>query len=124
MRLPTAGFGSLDGVKVIERSENSVTLEFSIPGTSPYYEGHFPGFPILPAVAQMEMVLRFAAEHLGTEIDVSEIRRVKFTNLVLPDNPHFLRLEKSERILSFKVSSPGGETVYSYGTFVLPEKDR
>ena len=120
----TAGFGSLGGVKLIEKTENSVTLEFSVPSASPYFDGHFPDFPILPAVAQVEMFLRLAAEHLGTGIDVSEIKRIKFSSRIRSDTPHFLRLEKNGKSLSFKVFSRGiepdmEETVYSSGTFVM-----
>ena len=114
------GFGALDGARVIEKTENSIVLEFSVPPASPYFDGHFPDMPILPAVAQVELALRFAAERLGTGIDVSEIRRIKFSGPVLPGKPCHLRLEKNKQKLSFNVCSPGGETVYSSGTLVMP----
>jgi 3-hydroxymyristoyl/3-hydroxydecanoyl-(acyl carrier protein) dehydratase len=117
----TAGFGSLDGVKVIEKTGNAVTMEFSVPSASPYFDGHFPGFSILPALATIELVLRFAAEHLETGIDVQEIRRIKFLNRIMPDKLYLLRMEKNALNLSFKVLSSGGETVYSSGTLVMPE---
>ena len=115
----TAGFGSLDGVKVIEKTGNSVTLEFTVPAASPYFDGHFPDFPILPAVAQAEMVLRFAAEYLCTGIDIREIRRIKFSNFIQPDKIHFLKIEKNEKNLSFKIYAPKGGTVYSSGTIII-----
>ena len=121
----TAGFRSLDGVKVMEKTANSVTLEFSIPSSSPYFNGHFPEFPILPAVAQVELVIRLASEYLGTGIDISEIRRIKFSNFFKPDNPHLLRIDKKEdkgeRTLSFKVFSPASDTVFSSGVMVTSE---
>jgi 3-hydroxymyristoyl/3-hydroxydecanoyl-(acyl carrier protein) dehydratase len=117
----TAGFGSLGGVKIIEKTGNAVTMEFSVPSASPYFDGHFSGFPIFPAVATIELVLRFAAEHLETGIDVQEIRRIKFSNRVMPDKLYLLRLEKNAVNLSFKVLSRGGESVYSSGTLVMPE---
>ena len=119
--MPTAGFACLDGVKVIEKADNSVTLEFSVPGASPYFDGHFPGFPILPAVAQVELVIRFASEHLGTGIDVSEIRRIKLTKPVWPNIPLLLSIERGKKTLSFRICSPGGETVYSSGTMLIRE---
>ena len=119
--MTTEGFQNLDGVKVVEKNENSVTLEFTVPAANPYYDGHFPGFPILPAVAQIELVLRFAAEHFGTGIDVSEIKRIKFSSLIQPDKPHLLRLEKTGKTLSFKMYSHGGETVYSSGSIHIRE---
>ena len=121
--IPTAGFGALDGVRVTEKTAGSVTLEFSVPPSNPYFDGHFPGFSILPAVAQLELVLRFAALHLGTGIDVSEMRRVKFTKFILPRTPLALRLEKGEKTISFKMfspkNSPEAETVYSTGILAV-----
>ena len=112
------GFGQLDREKIIEKTENSVSLEFTIPGTSLYFDGHFPGFPILPAVAQTEIILRYAARHLGTGIDPSEMKRIKFTSFIRPDMRLLLKLTKNEKTISFHLSSPGGETVYSTGTVI------
>ena len=118
----TAGLAGIEGERVIAKEDNSVTLEFSVSGASPYFDGHFPGFPILPAVAQMELIVRYAARHLGTcpsVIDVSEIRRVKFSNLIRPSIPLVLKLEKKEKTVSFNLSSPDGETAYSSGSFEI-----
>ena len=114
----SAGFGALDKEKVIEKTDHSVSLEFVIPDSSPYFDGHFPEFHLLPAVAQTELVIRFAARHLGTGIKIAEIKRVKFTNFIRPGAPLLLKLTKKEKNISFILSSPGGETVYSLGTVI------
>ena len=115
----TDGFENLDGVMLTEKSENSVTVEFSVPDTNAYFDGHFPDFPVLPAVAQTEVVIRFASLHLGTGIDISEIRRIKFTNLIRPFTPLVLKLEKKGKTVSFRIHSPNGETSYSAGTLEM-----
>ena len=117
----TAGFKSLELVKLVEKTKNSVSLEFVIPGTSPYFDGHFPEFPILPAVAQAEIILRLAAEHLGTGIEIAEIKRIKFTKKIRPNKPHLLLFEKNDGALSFKVLSPSGRTVCSSGVSIQTE---
>ena len=116
-----AGFASLHGEKVRERSEDSVTLEFSIPGSSPYFEGHFPAFPILPAVAQTDMIIRYASRYLGTGLDVSEITRMKFTAMIRPSVPLVLKIDKKGKNISFKITSPDNNTAYSSGTLELRE---
>ena len=120
--LTSEGFGGLEKEKIVERTENSVSLEFSVPGTSPYFDGHFPGFPILPAVAQTELVIRYAMRYLGTGIDPLEIKRVKFTNFIRPSTPLLLKLVKKEKSISFVISSPDNETVYSTGTVIQGNK--
>jgi 3-hydroxymyristoyl/3-hydroxydecanoyl-(acyl carrier protein) dehydratase len=112
------GFNELPDEKLIERTDNTVSLEFSVPEDSSYFDGHFPGFPILPAVAQADIVLRYAARYLGTGLTPSEIRRMKFINLIRPLAPHLLRLEKKGETLVFTITSQSGEVVYSTGTFV------
>jgi len=110
------GFNGLDKEKIIERTENSVSLEFFIPDTSPYFDGHFQGFPILPAVAQTELVVRFAHKYFETDIGLLEIKRVKFINFIRPFTRLLLELKKKEKTISFTLSSPDIETVYSTGT--------
>jgi len=116
--LLSAGFSSPDTEKIIEKTENTVTLKFSIPGTSPYFDGHFPEFPILPAVAQTELIVRFAARHLGTAVSPLEIKRVKFTNFIQPDTLLLLKLVKKENTVSFNLCSTENEKVYSTGTII------
>ncbi|MCL1928059.1 MAG: hydroxymyristoyl-ACP dehydratase [Treponema sp.] len=105
--------------KIITQAENSVALEFSVPDTSPYFDGHFPEFPILPAVAQVDLILRFASQYLGTGIVLPEIRRIKFSSLIRPFTHLFLSLEKNGTTISFRMTSPDRQVVYSLGTLKI-----
>jgi 3-hydroxymyristoyl/3-hydroxydecanoyl-(acyl carrier protein) dehydratase len=118
------GFASLEGVEVVEQKENSVEIGFSIPETSPYFDGHFTGFSLLPAVAQAELVIRFASEYLGTGIDAAEMKRVKFTKFIRPNTPLLMRLEKNEKSVGFKIFAPGEESVYSSGTISFDRESK
>lgn len=109
----------VDGEKVLEKGDNSVTLAFSVPGDSHYFDGHFPNFPLLPGAAQVELVVRFASRYFGTDVDVSGIKRVKFTNFVKPCAPLVLKLEKEGAAISFAMHSPDGGTSYSSGTVTI-----
>ena len=115
----SSGFGSVKNIKVIEKTESSVAIEFSIPPGNPYFDGHFPEFSLLPAVAQVELIIRFASEYLGTGIDISEMRRIKFTKFILPDTPLLLRLEKREKNITFRIISPDDESLYSSGALTI-----
>jgi uncharacterized membrane protein/3-hydroxymyristoyl/3-hydroxydecanoyl-(acyl carrier protein) dehydratase len=116
------GFASINIETVLEKTEDYVRLLFSIPDSSPYFDGHFHNFPILPAVAQMEIITRFAARYLGTPVAVSQIRRMKFVNLVRPFARIMIKIEKNENLISFNLTSPessANSKVYSTGAFVL-----
>ena len=52
--------------KIIEKTEDKITLEFVIPETSDFFDGHFPEFKLLPAVAQFEVITRFSKKYFGT----------------------------------------------------------
>jgi 3-hydroxymyristoyl/3-hydroxydecanoyl-(acyl carrier protein) dehydratase len=115
------GFESVIVEDVIETTEASVAFKLSIPSLSGYFDGHFPEFSILPAVAQVELAVRLASRYLKIRGEISEIRRVKFSKLVLPDVSLILRLERKEGAVSFKIISPKDGTVYSSGAFMVRE---
>ncbi|MCL2808790.1 MAG: hydroxymyristoyl-ACP dehydratase [Treponema sp.] len=108
--------------KIIKQTETAVVLEFSIPGSSDYFNGHFPGFPVLPAVAQIFIITHFVSRYFGICIELSKIKRTKFINIIQPDIPLVLYLEKIEKNISFKIISTDEKTVFSAGTLVLPEE--
>jgi acyl-CoA synthetase (AMP-forming)/AMP-acid ligase II len=110
-----------DETAVIEKTENSITVEFTINGTSPYFDGHFPEFQILPAVAQIDLVMKCASKHFGTGTTLSQIKRIKFTNLIRPGAHLVLKLDKNDKSIAFKISSPEGNTIYSSGTLLISE---
>ena len=105
--------------RIIEKAEKYVSVEFSIPKSSDYFDGHFPGFPILPAVAQIDIVMHFASRYLETSTGLSEIKRIKFTSPIMPGVPVVLEIHKRGNTVSFKINSPCGVILYSTGTVVL-----
>lgn len=111
--------------KIVGKKENSVSLEFSIPESSDFFDGHFPEFKLLPAVAQFEVVTRFSKKYFNTQRYVPAIKRIKFSNPIRPDtNVHLdleYRVEKSSVSFSMQDADIEGK-VYSSGSFsVIPE---
>lgn len=106
--------------KIVGKKENSVSLEFSIPESSDFFDGHFPEFKLLPAVAQFEVVTRFSRKYFNTQRYVPAIKRIKFSNPIRPDtNVHLdleYRAEKSSVNFSMQDADIEGK-VYSSGSF-------
>ena len=48
---------------VVSREENAIALEFVIPASSDFYDGHFPQYKLLPAVAQFDVFQESILEH-------------------------------------------------------------
>jgi hypothetical protein len=104
---------------LIEQSPEKTILDFSIPGESGYFDGHFPQFPVLPAVAQFELVVRFANRYLCTGLNVKSAKRLKFTAPVLPGYPLRMELQKTGKTIAFTIKSPDGGKTHSSGNFVI-----
>ena len=106
--------------KIVGKKEISVSLEFSIHESSDFFDGHFPEFKLLPAVAQFEVVTRFSRKYFNTQRYVPAIKRIKFSNPIRPDtNVHLdleYRAEKSSVSFSMQDADIEGK-VYSSGSF-------
>jgi 3-hydroxymyristoyl/3-hydroxydecanoyl-(acyl carrier protein) dehydratase len=61
-----------------------VALQLDVPTDLVWFDGHFPGDPILPGVAQIGWAIAFAREHFGLDTDPHEIDRVKFLHTARP----------------------------------------
>jgi 3-hydroxymyristoyl/3-hydroxydecanoyl-(acyl carrier protein) dehydratase len=110
------------------KGDDSVSAEFSlsVPLSSPCFEGHFPAFKILPAVAQIDLVTRCAEAAFGCSRLIASSRRIKFSGVIPPGTPVRLKLawREQDRRLRFTFCSPDGERRYSSGTVTLhPDKN-
>ncbi|MCR4631705.1 MAG: hydroxymyristoyl-ACP dehydratase [Treponema sp.] len=112
--------------EVISKDENSVVLEFVIPVTSDFFDGHFPEYKLLPAVAQFEVITRFSRKYFGTQRYVPNIKRIKFSAPIRPDTKIHLELtyKREKGTVTFNMADANVEgKVYSSGTFsVLVEE--
>lgn len=105
--------------------EKVVQLEFIIPKESDFFDGHFPEFHLLPAVAQFEIVTRFAKKYFGTQRYVPYIRRIKFSAPILPDTKVALKMEysKGKGSIAYSLWDAQKGDMYSSGTFSAGEKE-
>lgn len=113
-------FHSIENEKVLEQADDKVALDFVIPATSDFFDGHFPEFKLLPAVAQFEVITRFSRKYFKSQRYIPTIRRIKFSAPILPDTRIRLDLTKNtaKGIVSFNMADfNNSEKVYSSGSF-------
>ena len=84
-----------------------------MPTNLAWFNGHFPGDPILPAVIQIDWAMHFAAL-AGDRLDIQRERfagmsRLKFRAVIVPGTILKLNLEKSDDLLKFSLVSRSGE---------------
>lgn len=98
-----------------EAAPDSLVAEMVFPPDGEWFAGHFPDFPVLPGVAQLFYLRRFARRAFPDFPDAGLYRRIKFRRLVRPNER--VRLEvvrKGPRAYSFTMSVGGA--VASSGT--------
>jgi len=90
----------------LRRAGEVVTLTLDLPEDCPAFAGHFPGTPILPAVAQVDWAIRFARDHFALPPHFHSLRSLKFLRIVQPP----VRLE-----LSLSAGGRGVTFTYAHG---------
>ncbi|MCX5897693.1 MAG: hypothetical protein NTY29_05795 [Proteobacteria bacterium] len=70
------------------------------PRGSPWFDGHFPGQPILPGIAMIAMAFDAARQkeaHEGKRIRLKAVKRVRFKKPVRPEEPFTLALKREQK---------------------------
>jgi 3-hydroxyacyl-[acyl-carrier-protein] dehydratase len=65
-------------------TDSTITARGVVPVESAWFDGHFPGAPILPGVAQLAMVEDILKETLGRIVTVTRLGRVRFKSVIHP----------------------------------------
>lgn len=108
--------------KIINNENGFLELNFVIPESSDFFDGHFPEYKLLPAVAQFEVVTRFSKKYFGTQRFVPNIKRIKFSAPIRPNTSLLLEMKKNDlkKTISYTLSDLNvSEKVYSSGTFTF-----
>lgn len=71
-------------------------IELRLDPTLFWFQGHFAIQPLLPGVAQLDWVMRYANELLAPDFRFHSIQNVKFQAPLLPGNRLLLTLEWQE----------------------------
>ncbi|MDO9337053.1 MAG: AMP-binding protein [Caulobacter sp.] len=97
---------------VVARDGDVAHLKVSLPPTLAWFQGHFPGEPILPGISQVHMAVLLSAQVLGWTPEGADLNRVKFKDIVRPGETLDLTLiaERDKGRLSFRwLRANGGE---------------
>ena len=70
---------------VAKREDDAAEILLTVPAKSPYFEGHFPEFVLLPGVCQAEWSVRMSEAVFGRIGLFSGIRNLKFMQPVRPN---------------------------------------
>lgn len=87
--------------KIIEMSDNHVVGVKNVTFNEPFFQGHFPGNPVMPAVLQLEAMAQVGGILALSTVDEPEkyntyflmIDKAKFKNKVVPGDTLVIKLE-------------------------------
>jgi 3-hydroxymyristoyl/3-hydroxydecanoyl-(acyl carrier protein) dehydratase len=94
----------LPEIEALERAKDCLNLRLIVPQTNYYFEGHFPGCPVLPGVVQVGWAIELARVHIPFSARFRALAGVKFMRVIQPDAALALRLavDANLRELSFE----------------------
>ena len=97
-------------MRVLERADDRAVLELEANAESPFFEGHFPGQPILPGVTQLQWAVGFGRELFALPPDFLGIEALKFQQVITPGTVIALELtwNADRGSLGFKITSASG----------------
>ncbi|MDR2582535.1 MAG: AMP-binding protein [Fibromonadaceae bacterium] len=90
-----------------EKGERKIIMDLLFPNHSDFFDGHFPQFSLLPAVAQVDTVIKLSNKYLNSPINLKKISKMKFMIPIRPDvkmKLHIRYLEK-ENTINFEIFS-------------------
>ncbi|MEE4314762.1 MAG: hypothetical protein V2J11_09675 [Desulfofustis sp.] len=101
-------------VSLQQTGKDSLSATVTTDADAPWYDGHFPGEPVLPGVAQLELVAELTSTLAGEPVFVDSLSRVKFRKLIAPGESLKITVSRNESkdAYVFKITS-GQENVSS-----------
>lgn len=84
-----------------------------------YFEGHFPGRPVLPGVVQVHWAVQFARRGLGQAGRFKGIEALKFHRIIEPLVPLTLTLEQAADTGKLHFSYESADGVHSRGKILF-----
>ena len=96
-------------LRAVVETGDTFAAQLTFEPTAPYFQGHFPGTPILPGVVQLGLAVKFA-QRLGGGAALKTVKKMKFVHVVEPGVA-----------IDFKVARTGAnEFSYSYRKGEVP----
>lgn len=95
---------------------DEICLNMVFPANSNFFNGHFENFPVLPGVVQLFFANYFIENLFDVKLSKNEAKKIKFSNLILPDMPLTLKLKRKNK--NFEYTYLDSDKTYSSGIFI------
>lgn len=75
------------------RDGDILSCSCAVAADMPFFKGHFPGMPIMPAVAQIEMIRELLEKHANRNTIIAGGSGLKFTGRIQPGDTLAIQLQ-------------------------------
>lgn len=112
--------------ELLAREGEAATFAVGVPADLLYFQGHFPGAPLLPGVAQLVALVLDRVHALWPELgEPTRLGRLKFKQPIAPGDALRLTLEREVRPqdaprVHFRVERDDGTCTVGVMTFATP----
>jgi 3-hydroxymyristoyl/3-hydroxydecanoyl-(acyl carrier protein) dehydratase len=108
-------------IRIVQKqSEKELQLQICFSESLPYFQGHFPGTPILPGIVQLNFAIDCATEYLlMNKTQIQSIPQIKFLNLIQTNKELILSLILEDNALKFSYANEN--KTFSHGKIILKD---
>lgn len=85
-----------------------IKAEIQVPADVTWFDGHFPGEPILPGVAQIALVIQLLKTALKKPVAPQSISRVRFKKVIRPEETiavHITPKDDEQAVFAFSLTN-------------------
>jgi 3-hydroxymyristoyl/3-hydroxydecanoyl-(acyl carrier protein) dehydratase len=100
---------------------STVRIDFVVPDDLEYFDGHFPGVPIVPGVVQIKWAIESARRCLTISGAVARIEALKFQQIMQAGAQITLQLEYAAESRKLYFAFESEQARHSSGRIVLAE---
>ncbi len=96
---------------VDERTDgDAAVFTVVVPEDCPFFEGHFPGRPVLPAIGQLAMLTGLVRRVTGSAVSLTGVDSLRLSHQVLPGDQVevWLQASRASGTARFEIRRDGG----------------
>ncbi len=105
----------LPGIVMRSQENDTALLTLHLSADMLYFQGHFPGSPVLPGVVQLHWAVHYARDAFDIVITPFEVTQLKYRKVITPDDEIHLQLTHDAARSQVKFTYSGTDADYSSG---------
>ena len=110
----------LPHIESVEASDSTASYRIRVAPEIEHFRGHFPGFPILPGIVQLDWAVQLGRRHFAGLGDSTGVDNFKCQALVFPGAALTLELRRDDSGLHFRYFD--ARRTYSSGKILFSGK--